>query len=309
MRPMQLLSTTLAILPMCKISDASLLRKRSYDTNKPSRNLDTRIIGGTQATEDRFAYAVSIQDDIGHFCGGSLIAKDVVLTAAHCKGGPYNVVIGRHDLNDNDGEVIAMKEELPHPNYDPKSTNNDFMLVFLERAADVSNNDLMKLNSQNNVPSMGQSVTVMGWGDTDIRDNVSTLSDALMNVNVNVISNQECDASEGTIDGYDDNYNEQITQNMLCAEHAKRKDSCQGDSGGPLVIKGANGGSDLQVGVVSWGVGCAHDDFPGVYARVSRAYDWIETEACKGSYYAANAGFDCSNVSSGSGVIYDLVNP
>lgn len=310
MKPNQLLSATLIISQMCTFLAASNLRKVYDDTNMQSnRKLNTRIIGGSEATEDRFSYAVSIKDHIGHFCGGSLIAKDVVLTAAHCKGGQYDVVIGRHDLNDRDGEAIAMKKEVPHPNYDSQSTNNDFMLVFLERPAAIGNNDLVSLNSQHSIPRTGQRVTSMGWGDTDSRESVSTLSDVLMSVNVNAISNQECDASEGTIDGYEDNYNGQITQDMLCAEHAQKKDSCQGDSGGPLVIRGVNAGADVQIGVVSWGVGCAHDDFPGVYARISRAYEWIQSEACKGSYYATNAGFDCSNVSSGSGVIYDLVNP
>ena len=321
-------------------SEASLLRRRKYDGDAGitpnSRNLDTanlesfdmsmnyqddkhssnnngispRIIGGIEATQDRFSYAVSLQSHMGHFCGGTLIAKDVILTAAHCQGGPYDVVIGRHDLWDEEnGEVIAIKSEMPHPNFDALSMDYDFMLVFLERAADVSNDELMTLNSQNNVPSAGQSVTVMGWGHTEVEDNVSFMqSDALMSVSLNIISNQECDASEGTIDGYQDSYHNRITQRMICAEKEGRmKDSCHGDSGGPLVIKGGNAGADVQIGVVSWGIGCAHDDFPGVYSRVSRVYEWIQTEACKGSYYAANAGFDCSNVSTGSGIINDLI--
>ena len=83
----------------------SLLRRRHNDNdtnnNNPAiattRKLDTRIIGGSEATEDRYSFVVSLQDHIGHFCGGSLIAKDVVLTAAHYQGGSYDVVLGRHD--------------------------------------------------------------------------------------------------------------------------------------------------------------------------------------------------------------------
>ena len=107
---------------------------------------------------------------------------------------------------------------------------------------------------------------------------------------MNIISNSDCDDSSGTINGSKDDYNGQITQNLLCAK-ANKQDSCQGDSGGPLVS------GNTQVGVVSWGVSCASSSFPGVYARVSQAYDWIEHEVCKGSEYAAEAGFSCAGAS------------
>jgi len=287
----------------CIFSSARTLRRRRNNV-EVERELDTRIIGGNEANEDRYSYAVSLQDRIGHFCGGALIAKDVILTAAHCQGGQYDIILGRHDSNDSGGEAIPMKQELPHPNYDSYSTDNDFMLVFLKDAVSVSNVDLATLNSEPSVPSVGQAVTAMGWGDTDIRDDVSELSDVLLHARVNVISNGECDASEGEIDGWYDNYHGQITENMLCAKRNER-DSCQGDSGGPLVIRGGNASSDVVVGVVSWGVGCASEHFPGVYARVSSAYDWIESEICKGSNYASEAGFNCSDraVDSNDGLV------
>ena len=180
-----------------------------------------------------------------------------------------------------------MKEQLPHPNYGGvPNFDNDFMLVFLSRAT-TANVELIKLNADSSVPDINEEVTVMGWGDTDISNHVSTLTDVLLEVQVKVISNDECDNSSGNIDG-SGTYNGWITQNMLCAE-ANLKDSCQGDSGGPLVTRDGK----LQVGVVSWGIGCASKHFPGVYARVSPAYDWIEREVCKGSEYAVEAGFDC----------------
>ncbi|ACI64196.1 predicted protein [Thalassiosira pseudonana CCMP1335] len=254
---------------------------------------DSRIIGGSEASSGRYSYTVSIQDNLGHFCGGSLIAKDVVLTAAHCQGGPYKVVIGRHDLGESSGDVIDMKRELPHPKYNDRTTDNDFNLVFLDRPT-TANVEMVTLNSQSSLPGVGDEVTVVGWGDTVAADDVQRLSDKLMEVEVNVISNQECDASEGEIGGWYDTYKNQITKNMLCAND-KNQDSCQGDSGGPLVIKGngASGEGDVQVGVVSWGIGCASQHFPGVYARVDTAYDWIREEVCKGSGYAP-ASFACS---------------
>merc|ERR1711978_46903 len=85
-----------------------------------------------------------------------------------------------------------------------------------------------------------------------------------MEVEVDIVQNSDCN----------DSYNGDIATNMLCAAR-KGKDSCQGDSGGPLIVKGSDASGDIQVGVVSWGNGCADREYPGVYARVSSQIDWI----------------------------------
>lgn len=253
-----------------------------------ARRDDTRIINGNEARPHEHPFTVSLEDDQGHFCGGSLITRNCVLTAAHCAGGRYRAVLGRHDLDSSKGQVISMRTERPHPQYDEYSTNNDFMLVFLRKPAKINQDvKLVKLNRDPNTPDVGDTTTVMGWGDTDIRDNVSKLSDVLMKADVRVMSNSDCEKSSGRVGGYYDTYNDQITSSMLCAK-ANRKDSCQGDSGGPLVH------GNQQVGVVSWGIGCASADFPGVYARVSSAHNWIEKEVCRENrQYAMEAGFRC----------------
>lgn len=240
---------------------------------------NNRIINGEEAQEGRYSYAVSLQDDYGHFCGGTLIAPDVVLSAAHCAGGEYKVVVGRHDLRTDVGDAVEVEVEMVHPGYDDDTTDNDFMLLFLKRST-TEDVDFAIVNPD--MIAEGQNVTVMGWGDIDPDQDESELANELMEVEVTVISNEDCDASEGTEPGWEDNYNGQITDNMMCAEHTEMKDACQGDSGGPLVIR-SDSGEDSLVGVVSWGVGCAHDDFPGVYSRVSAQYDWIEEQVCENS--------------------------
>ena len=286
----------------------SILAGRAKGQGNIGHDELTRIIGGSEAVDDRHSYAVLMLGADGSMCGGSLIARDVVLTAAHCMGATDYAVLGEHDIevvNDGDGEVFAVREVILHPDYSQMLmsmyglADNDFMLVFLEGASASDDVITVKLNSDTSLPIVGQSVTVMGWGDTDISDdfddetpNDVETSTVLMNVDVSVISNEECDASEGYIDGTYATYSGRITANMLCAI-SNGKDSCQGDSGGPVVIKGDDGPADVQVGVVSWAYGCAIDQFPGVYARVSRAYDWIQIEVCKGSRYASEAGFDC----------------
>ena len=278
------------------IEDSEAKRNENPGTSDPTdgrgyrKDKQGRIIGGYEAKPNLHSYAVSLFDKVGHFCGGSLITRNCILTAAHCQGGRYSVALGRHDLRTNEGQEIRMKKELPHPNYDEFTTDFDFMLVFLRSPATLNGKvSLVKLNDDPSVPYVGESVTPMGWGDIDRRDDVSKLSDKLMKVQVNVISRRECDDSSGTIDGYHDSYNGQITQNMLCAS-SPRKDSCQGDSGGPLVTTYG----EKQVGVVSWGIGCASEHFPGVYARVSRVHPWIQREVCReNKKYATEAGFRC----------------
>lgn len=75
-----------------------------------------RVINGDEAPRGKYTFAVSLQD-YGHFCGGSLIARDYVLSAAHCKGGRYDAVVGKHDLRDWGGQVIEVAEEIVHPYY------------------------------------------------------------------------------------------------------------------------------------------------------------------------------------------------
>ncbi|KAL3816855.1 hypothetical protein ACHAXA_005133 [Cyclostephanos tholiformis] len=267
---------------------------------------------------------VSLQHDFigGHFCGGSLIAKDIILTTAHCQLEElnkmerlvsdrialtgYSVVLGRHDHDNNDGEVIAMKAEVPHPYYDKMgSSDNDFMLAFLESASNAGNADLIKLNSVSTFPSIGQGGTAMGLGDTNIRPDISTGSDVLLNVDVTIISNEDCKASMGMhpVDGNYQTHYGKMMKNMLCTRK-NGQDSCQADSGGALVVRGDDSSADVQVGIVSWGYGCASSEFPGVYAQVSEAYYWIRTEVCQRSSYASEAGFDCGGI----GILFDFVS-
>jgi trypsin len=258
-----------------------------------------RIIGGAEARSGRYSYAISLQNNRGHFCGGSLIAKDIVLTAAHCQkpNTNYKAVINRHDLNESTGEKIGVQREIPHPNfYAQELTDNDYMLLVLNRPteADV---ELVQLNSKASVPSNNQALIAIGWGDTDPDEDYNVFADRLMSVGVNAISNRECRASEGHYYGEHESYENSILDMMLCAK-ARNKDACGGDSGGPLVIPGDDprGAGDRQVGVVSWGIGCAHRNFPGVYARVSSPYEWIRKVVCKESSNPP-ASFECGGTS------------
>lgn len=245
-----------------------------------STNLTTkeaRIIGGFEAIEDRHSYSVSLRDHFSksHFCGGSLILKDVILTAAHCLGGSIDVLIGRHDFDDEDGELIAAKWQVQHPSYNKATDENDIALLVLERPVETAVS-LVTLNSDASYPAPGDVAHVMGWGNTDSGSSTN-LPDEMQMVDVEVISNEVCVGLEKGGTSYEQ-YGFDITDDMICTFTAN-KDACQGDSGGPLVITGDDASQDVQVGVVSWGVGCAY--LPGVYSRTSYAYDWIQDMACK----------------------------
>ena len=190
-------------------------------------NEDNRVINGEEAIDGRYSYAVSIQDSIGgrHFCGGSLIAPNIVLSAAHCMQSEIEVkaVIGRHDLRDTtDGEEIIVKEQIPHPEYNASTTDNDYMLMILERdATEVT--DFVKIHPD--YIGGGQSVNTMGWGETDPRDQVKYPAPILMHTDVDTLTHEECIASAGSVggteshgwnvDGFDATYEDMIRKSAL----------------------------------------------------------------------------------------------
>ncbi|KAL9188077.1 hypothetical protein ACHAXT_006455 [Thalassiosira profunda] len=240
------------------------------------------IVGGTEAPQGRYTYAVSLKDtgSGSHFCGGSLVDRSVVLTAAHCVAfdNNFTVVIGRHNLTDEAvGDVVAVAEKVLHPSYNiAQSEDYDVALLFLMRPTTVDVN-VVRINSDATIPIEQQAVTYLGWGEIDSDPKTVNTSTTLREVETNVISNERCGAIEGIVEGSGvrESYNGLITNNMICTS-AMDKDSCQKDSGGPLIVRGDDSKGDLLVGVSSWGIKCASSVFPGVSARISALYNWIE---------------------------------
>jgi len=221
-----------------------------------------KIVGGVQATKGEFPFIVSLKSSYGsHFCGGSLIKKNWVLTAAHCVEGGYlkGVTIGLHNQADTVGvEKFTVLEIIKNPGWDTNTMDNDFALVKLSGDSKFAP---IALNTKE--ISNADFVTA-GWGTTSEGGGVSKI---LMKVSVPFVSKEVCSAAY-----------EGITDSMLCAGYKEGgKDSCQGDSGGPLIV--GSGSNMALAGVVSWGEGCARPNKYGVYSKVNGALDWINKTA------------------------------
>ena len=222
-----------------------------------------RIVGGVEAAKGEFPFIVSLQSSIsGHLCGGSLIKKNWVLTAAHCIEGDNlkYIVTGLHTQGVTAGiERFTPLQIITHPGWDPKTMFNDYALIKLSgnsRFAPIALND-------KELPA-GVDFVAAGWGTTS--EGANSISMTLMKVSVPMVSVETCGAA----------YPGAINDSMICAGYpAGGKDSCQGDSGGPLMT----GAGMTLAGVVSWGQGCARPGKYGIYAKVNTAVDWINSAA------------------------------
>ncbi|KDO25500.1 hypothetical protein SPRG_22224 [Saprolegnia parasitica CBS 223.65] len=253
-----------ALATLSAATDATSLRAAGNGTNG-----SPEIVGGVEAAVGKHLYIAGLRETAtgGTFCGGALIAPKYVLTAGHCISDDVQyVALGTHYASGSaDGERIRVTRRIVHPDYFLREETpfNDWAILELAKPATVKP---IKVTFDDS--AVGTVATVRGWGSTR---SGGAGSNVLKEVSVKIWDNAKCDkaiqkTSEGTA--------QHLTDTMVCAGGVRGQDSCQGDSGGPFTVKGANG-EDVITGVVSWGYGCALQNTPGVYARLSKARDFI----------------------------------
>ncbi|GMH35050.1 hypothetical protein BSKO_02918 [Bryopsis sp. KO-2023] len=242
--------------------------------------LRPKIIGGEKANVGEFPFMASIRFPMDHrtasrrgkhFCGGVLIAKNIVLSARHCANNHKNpdVHIGRYSrTGDEKVEVFKTKEIRKHKDskFVAKGVYDyDIALYVLDgdsKTSPVGLRSNERCFQENSGCNFG---TVIGWGLTNF-DNKESESEDLLKVNVPLIPRDICDESIPELKKFGG-----LKQSMVCAGEVG-KDACSNDSGGPLLV------GKSVAGIVSFGYGGCGGESPGVYASVPQAKAWVEQQ-------------------------------
>jgi hypothetical protein len=221
----------------------------------------------------------------GHYCGGAIIDEWWVLTAAHCAGGgpgAYTLVAGDHNIQDSDGneQSRTVQTVILHPQYDDNTIDNDAAMMKVSTPFEFNDRVQPVTRAFFGEEFEGESVAI-GWGATSEGGGSPAV---LHHVTVPLVSTDACNSAYNP-HGYE------ITDAMICAGEGG-KDSCQGDSGGPMMCSDFTG-NWVHCGIVSWGIGCAREGYPGVYARTSHFDQFIKDS--QDGIVPPCPGFECGN--------------
>jgi secreted trypsin-like serine protease len=231
---------------------------------------ETNIIGGNNTTVENNPWQISIQRNGSHWCGGSILTKEWILTAAHCLNDvPLNqldVAAGITDRTDNiNGQYINVAQVIIHPDYDPATSNNDVALIRLDVPLNFNARVLpIKLTNSLSHSYIGQTARVTGWGNTLDGTNPSP-SIVLQELEMPIISNTQANNI---------NTGSTLVNNNMIALYQPDSGVSRGDSGGPLTL--ASNGIRYLVGCSSWGE-FPKAEKPTIYTKLFNYISWINS--------------------------------
>jgi secreted trypsin-like serine protease len=245
-----------------------------------------RIVGGNIAAPGRWPFqaalvAAHIADNShAQYCGASVIHERFILTAAHCVEFLFHrsqIEVLTNTLSLASGGIRHEIEKIRmHSHWAPDTANNDVAVIKLkDKVTGISAGKRARIIAstveEREFLQQGTEAFVTGWGNMDPggEPGEEIFPTELHEVQVPIITRKTCNAPV-SFDGA-------VTTRMMCAGLAEGgQDACQGDSGGPLVVPDTDGKPRVQVGVVSWGIGCALPDLYGVYARLATLGAWVK---------------------------------
>ncbi|KAM9476252.1 chymotrypsin-like elastase family member 2A [Clarias gariepinus] len=248
----------------------------AYGCGRPTYTpIVNRVVGGVDVRPYSWPWQISLQYSSGgnwyHTCGGTLIADQWVLTAAHCISfsRTYRVYVGKHSLNTaNEAGSIAISAAkiFVHEQWDSQRIRNDIALIKLQSRVQFSDKMMPACLPDNGLVLPGDyACYVTGWGRLWTG---GPLADNLQQALLPVVSHAVCSRSDW--------WSTLVTEQMVCAGGDGQLSSCNGDSGGPLACQRSDGAWIVH-GIVSFGssMGCNYYKKPSVFTRVSAYIPWI----------------------------------
>lgn len=277
---------TTSVLLLSALLSASVAADDFIAINEPNSVLTPRIVGGAptdiQLVPATVALLRSARVNLdgnlfqAQFCGGTVIAEQWVLTAAHCVidlfGNPQEpseimVLAGSEDLDNPINQPIEIQQIITHPDFRSVELGSDIALLRLSTSVTVQP---IALDTQ--VTSLNDRAFIAGWGAIDaIGDETNqSFPKLLRGTFVDMTPGDQCATLFPE-------YADYANSTMICAGVPEGgRDSCQGDSGGPLYRVAGNSVTALS-GITSWGISCGLAETPGIYTNVSSYIDWIQT--------------------------------
>lgn len=247
------LKRLITALKRCAAIGAAALAIASLQPVSAAQAAPAPVVGGTRAAQGEFPFMVRLS--MG--CGGALYTQQIVLTAAHCVGATgnntsYTATAGVVDLQNTSGRVQVRSTKVYRaPGYN--GDGKDWALIKLATPINLPTLKIATTTAYNT-----GTFTVAGWGAATEGGSQQRY---MLKATVPFVSDATCRSYSG--------YSGLIAGEEICAGLAAGGvDTCQGDSGGPM-FRRDNANEWVQVGIVSWGIGCARPNAPGVYTEVS----------------------------------------